>query len=184
MIIFSSSRTFQLSLDNILDFQISPLDKTGLGYKKNKEKSEDDTWSPKTPEAGPSTSKVAPHAPAHDNKDFGSSKMKQGVRSIPQSNFIKETTPRPRYESGFNGYCYFRSNFGHKAMGCRFYGRRRAGSPNDSVRCWTCNQVEHVVATSHIEMLHLQWVWPQSPRMQKSKKSTKKEYFIYISKKI
>ena len=47
-------------LDNILDFQRSPLDKTGLGYKKNKEKSEDDTWSPKTPEAVPSTSKAAP----------------------------------------------------------------------------------------------------------------------------
>ena len=63
-------------LDKILYFQRSPLDKTGLGYKKNKEKSEDDVWSPKTPEAGPSMSKVAPHAPTHDNKDFGSSKMK------------------------------------------------------------------------------------------------------------
>ena len=76
-------------LDKILDFQIYPLDKTGLGHKKNKEKYEDDTWSLKTPEAGPSMSKVAPHAPAHDNKDFGSSKMKQGVRSIPQRNLIK-----------------------------------------------------------------------------------------------
>jgi len=79
-------------LDKILDCQRSPLDKTGLGYKKNKEKSEDDTWSLKTPEAGPSTSKVAPHAPAHDNKDFGSSKMKQGVGSIPQSNFIRNNS--------------------------------------------------------------------------------------------
>ena len=34
-------------------------------------------------------------------------------------------------------------------MDCRFYGRRRAGSPNDSVKCWTCNQVGHVVATFH-----------------------------------
>ena len=122
-------------LDKILDCQRSPLDKTGLGYKKNKEKLEDDTWSLKTPVAGPSTSKAVPKAPAHDNKEFGSSKMKQGVRSVHQSNFIKETAPRPRYESGFNGYCYCCSNFGHKAMDCRFYGRRRAGSPNDSVRC-------------------------------------------------
>ena len=60
-------------LDKILDCQRSPCDKTGLGYKKEKEKFEDNTWSPKTPEAGPSTSKAAPHAPAHDNKDFGSS---------------------------------------------------------------------------------------------------------------
>ena len=70
-------------LDKILDFQISPLDKTSFGYKKNKEKSKDDTWSLKTSEAGTSMSKVSPHALAHDNKDFGSSNMKQGVRSIP-----------------------------------------------------------------------------------------------------
>ena len=48
-------------------------------------------------------SKATPHAPAHDKKDFGSSKMQQRVRSIPQSNLRKKTTPRcnqsPRYES-------------------------------------------------------------------------------------
>ena len=130
-------------LDKILDCQRSPLDKTGLGYKKNKEKLEDESWSLKTPVAGTSTSKAAPQAPAQDNKEIGSSKMKQGVRSVHQSNFRKETAPRPRYESGFNGYCYYCSNFGHKAMDCR----RRAGSPNVSVRCWTCNQVGHVAAT-------------------------------------
>ena len=64
-------------LDKILDFQISPCDKTGLGYSKEKEKYEYSTQSPKTPEAGPSTSKVVPHAPTHNNKDFGSSKMQQ-----------------------------------------------------------------------------------------------------------
>ena len=105
-------------LDKILDCQRSPCDKTGLGYKKDKEKPEDDTWSPKTPEAGPSTSKAAPHAPAHGNKKFGSSKMQQRVRSIPQSKLRKETTPRwnqsPKYESRFNGYRYFCCNFGHK----------------------------------------------------------------------
>ena len=70
-------------LYKILDCHRYPLEKIGLGYKKDKEKSEDDTSSPKTPEVGPSMSKAAPHAPAHDNKDFGSSNMKQGVRSIP-----------------------------------------------------------------------------------------------------
>ena len=34
-------------LDKILDCQISPMNKTGLGYKKEKEKSEEDTWSPR-----------------------------------------------------------------------------------------------------------------------------------------
>ena len=55
-------------LDKILDWQISPCDKNGLGYKKEKEKHEDDTWSPKTPKAGPSMSKASPHAPAHENE--------------------------------------------------------------------------------------------------------------------
>ena len=77
-------------LDKILDFQRSPLDKTSLGYKKEKKKSEDDTWSPKTPEVGPSMSKVDPYAPAHENKDFGSSKMKQGVRSVHQRKQLQD----------------------------------------------------------------------------------------------
>ena len=36
-------------LDKILDCQRSPCDKTSLGYKKEKEKSKDDTWSLKSP---------------------------------------------------------------------------------------------------------------------------------------
>ena len=137
-------------LDKILDFQRSPFDKSGLGYKKEGEKNEDDTWSPKTPEAGPSSSKYAPHAPAHDNKDFGSSRMHQGFRPIPQSKLRKETNPiwnqSPRYKNGFNGYCFSCSNFGHKAMDCRLHGRRSVGSPNDKVRCYTCNHVGNIVA--------------------------------------
>ena len=82
-------------------------------------------------------SKAAPHAPTHD-KDFGSLKMQQRVRHIPQSKLRKETTPRwnqnPRYESGFNGYCYFCSNFGHKAVDCKLYRRISGERPNESVR--------------------------------------------------
>ena len=59
-------------LDKILDCQRSPFDKTGLGYKKEGEKYEDGIWSSKTSEVGPSTSKVAPHALANENKNFGS----------------------------------------------------------------------------------------------------------------
>ena len=81
-------------IDKILDFQISPCDKTSLGYKKEGGKYEDNTWSPKTPEVGPSSSKVVPHAPAHENKYFGSSRMHQGVSLVPQHNIRKETTPR------------------------------------------------------------------------------------------
>ena len=60
-------------LYKILDFQISPCDKTGLGYKKEKEKYEDDTW---TQEACPSMSRASSHALAHDKNNFGISKMK------------------------------------------------------------------------------------------------------------
>ena len=138
MNIFLAFQDISIVLDKILDCQRYPLDKTGLGYKKEKEKYEDDTWSPKTLEAGPSTSKVVPHAPSHDKKEFGSSKLQQGVRPIPQSKIRKETTPRwnqsSMYENGFNGYCFSFSNFGHKAMNCKLYRRRSAGSPNDKVR--------------------------------------------------
>ena len=59
-------------LDKILDCQMSPFEKYGLGYKKEEDESEGGTWSPKTPEAGPSSSKgkdkAAPHAPVHEKK--------------------------------------------------------------------------------------------------------------------
>ena len=55
-------------LDKILDCQRSPFNKSSLGYKKEGEKYEYDTWTPKTQEAGPSSSKVAPHSPAHKKK--------------------------------------------------------------------------------------------------------------------
>ena len=75
MKLFLTFQDISIVLDNILDFQRYPLEKNGLGYKKEKEKYEDDTWSPKTLEAGPSTSKAAPHVPAHENKEFGNSKL-------------------------------------------------------------------------------------------------------------
>ena len=89
---FVKFKDSSIVLDNILDCQRSPFDKSGLGHKKEGEKSKDGTWSPKTPEAGPST--FALHAPAHDNKDFVNSRMHQVVRSIPQIKLRKETTPR------------------------------------------------------------------------------------------
>ena len=48
-----------------LDCQRYSCDKIGLDYKKEREKYEDDSWSPNSPEACPSTSKDAPHALAH-----------------------------------------------------------------------------------------------------------------------
>ena len=78
-------------LDKILDFQRSPLDKMSLGYKKDKKNFEDHPWSPKTPKAGPSTSKAAPHAHAHDNKNHSNSSLHQELGCIPQEKFKNET---------------------------------------------------------------------------------------------
>ena len=61
-------------LDKIFDCQRSPFDKTGLGCKEG----ENGTWSLKTLEEGPSSSKVAPHAPAQDNRLW---KFKNASRS-------------------------------------------------------------------------------------------------------
>ena len=60
-------------LDEILDFQISHFNKSGLGYNSGKEKSIADTWTSSKYEASPSFSKnesqATPHVPAHDNKN-------------------------------------------------------------------------------------------------------------------
>ena len=55
-------------LDEILESQISPFDTYGLGYKKEGEKSEVGTWSPKTPEAGPSFPKLKARLHLHNTK--------------------------------------------------------------------------------------------------------------------
>ena len=74
-------------------------------------KYEDGTWSPKTLEAGPSTSNDSLHEPTHDSKEFGISNMRQVSRTIPQRKLIKETNPiwnkYPRYEIRFSGFVIF-----------------------------------------------------------------------------
>ena len=45
--------------------------------------------------------------------------------------------------------CFSCSNFGHKAMDYRSNGRRSVGSPNNKVRCWTCNHLGHIAANCH-----------------------------------
>ena len=75
---FAKFKDSSVVLDKILDFQTSPCDKTGLGYKKEGEKSKDSAWSPKTQEAGPSMSKASPHTPVHDKK---TRKFKNALRS-------------------------------------------------------------------------------------------------------
>ena len=90
--------------------------------------------------------KDASHVPTHNNKDVEFSRTHQGARSIPQS---KDSLPRwkqgPRYEYGFNGYCFSCSNFGHKAMIC-VDGRKSNGHVAvtcHTLRCYMCSEFQH-----------------------------------------
>ena len=67
-------------LDKLLDFQRSPFDKSGLGFRKVEDNLEEDKWSPKTPKVSPSMTKDASHVPTHDNKDVECSRTHQGAR--------------------------------------------------------------------------------------------------------
>ena len=53
------------------------------------------------------------------------------------------------YENNFNGFFYACSGFGHRAMDCTFHGRRSVGSQSNIIRCWTCDQIGHLVANCH-----------------------------------
>ena len=65
-------------MDEILNYQRSPFNTSGLGYKKVDEKIGEVKWSPKTPEVGSTSLKEErkyPNAPAQDNKIFERSSM-------------------------------------------------------------------------------------------------------------
>ena len=82
-------------LDEILSCQISPFDKTGLGYNMEAKSQEDISKNPKKTEAGPSFSKderqATLHIPAKHIRKLG---RYQGVSPTLQSKLRKETTPR------------------------------------------------------------------------------------------
>ena len=83
-------------LNEILDYQISPLGRSGLGYNSGKEISIADTWKPSKYEAIPSFSKNegqdAPHVPAKNKEELKRPKKHQGVSPTPQIKFRKDTS--------------------------------------------------------------------------------------------
>jgi hypothetical protein len=181
-----------MNLDEILDSQRSPNDKSSLGY--NKEV----ISTPKKSNAGPSFVKgenkydIVPSVVKDENRsDTGPSFVKDEDRSetspsfvksesrydsgsshsknkrnttkfrildqgrhpedihIPQSKFRRETPSwmnQRRYESIFNGYCFSCNEYGHKDLDCRHHERKQVGRFNNSIRCWKCNHVVHIVA--------------------------------------
>jgi serine/threonine-protein kinase RIO1 len=101
-------------LDEILDSQISPTDKLGLGY--NKEAINLEAITSKKYEVSPSLSKGGINAAS---KPYTQSKenfkrTKQGIHQeaifTPQRKFRRETpskwTPKKRYENVFHGHFY------------------------------------------------------------------------------
>jgi hypothetical protein len=142
-----------MTLDDILDSQRSPNDKSGLGYNK------EEISTPKISDAAPSFVK------SESRYDSGSSRSKNKINAtkfrrsyqgrhteaihIPQSKFKRETPSwmnQRRYESVFNGYCFSCNEYGHKALHCRHHERKHVGSFNNCIRCCNCNHVGHIVA--------------------------------------
>ena len=138
-------------LDDILDIQRSPNDKTSLGY--NKEV----VSNPKKPDESLSSIK------RESKYDSGSSCSKnernittfrrsyQGrhpeATHTPQSKFRRKTPSwmnQRKYESVFNGYFFSCNEYGHKALDCRHHGRKQIGRFNNNIRCWNCNLVGHI----------------------------------------
>jgi hypothetical protein len=116
----------------ILDIQISPNDKSGLGYK---EAIHLEAKTYKKHEISPSFSKggsnVASQPSTQRNETFKITKQGRHQEAIftPQRKFKRETpsrwTPKKRYENVFNG---------------RFH---------NTLRCWRCSQVGHIDAQCH-----------------------------------
>jgi hypothetical protein len=125
-------------LDEILESQRPPCDKSGLGYKGEDTHVEASTS--KKHEVSPSKKEdnVAKQPSTQDKEDF--KRTKQGRHQ--EATF---GTPKKRYESIFHGHCYSCNGYGHKAFECRSYERRYNGRFYNTTRCWRCDQVGHIV---------------------------------------
>jgi hypothetical protein len=51
-----------------------------------------------------------------------------------------------RYENIFNGYFFSYNEYGHKDLDCRHHGRKQVGRFHNTIRCWNCNHIGHIVA--------------------------------------
>jgi hypothetical protein len=127
-----------LILDEILESQRSPYDKSGLGYKGEDTHAEASTS--KKHEVNPSKKEdnVAKQPSTQGKENFKRTKQGRHQEAI-------LGTPKQRYESIFHGHCYSCNGYGHKAFECRSYERRYNGRFYNTMRCWRCDQVGHIV---------------------------------------
>jgi hypothetical protein len=126
-----------LILDEILEIQRSPYDKSGLGYKGEDTHVEENTS--KKHEVNPSKKEdnVAKQPSTQGKENF-----KRTNQGIHQEAILG--TPKQRYESIFHGHCYSCNGYGHKYFECRSYERRYNGKFYNTMRCWRCDQVGHI----------------------------------------
>jgi hypothetical protein len=71
----------------------------------------------------------------------------------PQRKFKRETpsiwTPKRRYKNVFHGHCYSCNEYGHKYLECIYYARKYNERFHNTLMCWRCNQLGHIVAHCH-----------------------------------
>jgi hypothetical protein len=125
-------------LDEILESQRSPCDKSGLGYKKEATHVE------------ASTSKKHEVIPSKDENNVENKPPTQGKEYFERTKKGRHQeailgTSKQRYESIFHGHCYSCNGYGHKDFECRYYERRYNGIFCNTMKCWRCEQVGHIV---------------------------------------
>jgi hypothetical protein len=140
-------------LNEILDIQRSPNDKSSLGYKKESTHVEASTS--KKHDVSPSLLKVGNNV-ASQPYTQGKERTKQGghqediFTSQGKLKTPSRWTPKQRYANVFHGHRYSCNEYGHKDLECSLYARRDNEIFHNTLRCWRCNQVGCIVAHCHI----------------------------------
>jgi hypothetical protein len=136
-------------LNEIFKIQRSPNDKSCLRYKREATHVEASTS--KKHEVNPSLSKDEDNV-ASQTSTQGKERIKRTKQGRHQeATFTPQIrwTPKQWYESDFHGQCYSCNEYGHKDLECRSYARRNNGRFHNTVRCWRCDQVGHIVVHCH-----------------------------------